>query len=295
MIKELAAGLSLTLACGSAFGGIVVDGDDSDWADISTLNRAPGSYGIDPEDLVDVRVTHDDTKVYMLLSLRITDGPVGGWPGIAIDADNNPDSGCVRFGGTDLWMILRNVDPRISLDSVTVSSAGCGPTSPRFTDQMDYVIVENKLVELSIERAVFERFSSPFKGFSIFCTRSTLGPSHKNCYPAAYTIQFNDYIASTSLPDINGNSAPEVAAMRLDPTGRAQVIVKDSASNQEISRVRFLSENWKPIDLTSLDVDGDGVYELAVTAVNKSNERVQTQIRRALTGQLVRNVTLPTQ
>ena len=49
----------------------------------------------------------------------------------------------------------------------------------------------------------------------------------------------DSYAGLTTLPDMNGNGAPEIAALRTLPGDKQQVIIKDSESGERIRTVNF--------------------------------------------------------
>ena len=93
-----------------------------------------------------------------------------------------------------------------------------------------------------------------------------------------------DYVDVTSIPDINGNGSPELAALRTLPDGAPNIIVIDSDTNDQIKEITFDASAKTPTGITGLlDINGNGSPEVAVLLV-KPNGTGQVVIRDAETG-----------
>ncbi len=95
------------------------------------------------------------------------------------------------------------------------------------------------------------------------------------------------YADITSLRDINGNGVEEVVALRTDLTGRPEVVIKDSGTNEIVNYVPFHGPAWTPIAVATIDASDDSVEDVAVLAVEKNNGTINAQIRNALTAEKI--------
>jgi len=95
---------------------------------------------------------------------------------------------------------------------------------------------------------------------------------------------------ANTLIDLNANGAREIAVLGVRDSDQAvQVEVRDSLTGDRLSVVPFASE-WPPIDLGIVrNFNGKGTVGLAVLQQNATG--LQVQLKDALTGAQVRNVT----
>ncbi|MVF13688.1 hypothetical protein FT643_16220 [Ketobacter sp. MCCC 1A13808] len=93
-----------------------------------------------------------------------------------------------------------------------------------------------------------------------------------------------DFLA---LPDINGNSASELAVLsRVDSTAE----IRDSLTGEKLSQLQF-NRNFTPLRLmTMTDQNSNGAPELAVLETHKSTKWVRVEIRDSITAQLLNSV-----
>ena len=92
------------------------------------------------------------------------------------------------------------------------------------------------------------------------------------------------YAALTTLPDINGNDTPELAALGTLSDGIPQVVIKDSDTKELINVITFGVSAKTPTGITSLlDINGNGSPEVAVLLV-KPNGTGRVVVRDAKTG-----------
>ena len=93
-----------------------------------------------------------------------------------------------------------------------------------------------------------------------------------------------DYRAVATLDDIDGNGAPELAALRVDSASSAAVIVTDSRSKAPIATVTFDTTGKTVAGLAGVgDIDGSGADELAVLLV-KPDGRGRVHLKDAQSG-----------
>ncbi len=105
-------------------------------------------------------------------------------------------------------------------------------------------------------------------------------------------IAFNGQFAPTKanvLPDLNGNSATEIAVLGVRSSDQAvQVEVRDSLSGVKLSAVPFDS-NFKVLDLGVVrDISGKGTAGLAV--LQQSDTELRVELKDALSGAQIRNI-----
>ncbi len=100
-----------------------------------------------------------------------------------------------------------------------------------------------------------------------------------------------NYTSVISLPDLNGNSSPESAALYIDTkTYSHNVNIKDTDTQESIRTITF--DTWNvisPIDMTQVsDMDGNGAPEIAVMYWTKQagaiNPMIGLMIKDASTG-----------
>ncbi len=115
-----------------------------------------------------------------------------------------------------------------------------------------------------------------------FRVRSTVS-SVELCAPDTVTV--GSYISATSLNDINGNSFPEMAVLRTKD-GLSHVIIKDSVTGDWINKISYFGKNnYSPINIFSLsDINGNGVDEIGVLAVDNLTNKTIISIKDASTG-----------
>jgi hypothetical protein len=66
------------------------------------------------------------------------------------------------------------------------------------------------------------------------------------------------------IDDLNGNSLPEISVLGMRYDGRKQFVVRDAATNSEISRFDILENHFKVKDVTVLrDVSGNSLPDVA--------------------------------
>jgi hypothetical protein len=101
-------------------------------------------------------------------------------------------------------------------------------------------------------------------------------------------------VSIISMPDINGNSQAEIAALGFDAQqDKITVRVADGATNAGIRKIDYGSGGFDPIDLATVsDVSGNGAADVAVLEVRRSDDRIFVQTRDVLTGKnaLSRNI-----
>jgi hypothetical protein len=101
-------------------------------------------------------------------------------------------------------------------------------------------------------------------------------------------------VSIISMPDINGNSQAEIAALGFDSQqDKITVRVADGATNAGIRKFDYGSGGFDPIDLATVsDVSGNGAADVAVLGVRRSDDRIFVQTRDVLTGKnaLSRNI-----
>ena len=80
----------------------------------------------------------------------------------------------------------------------------------------------------------------------------------------------NRYLDLASLGDANGNGTPDLAALRRNADGSAQVVILDGMSRETINEIAFESyPNSSVVALTGLpDLDGNTAPEVAVFSVD---------------------------
>jgi len=106
-------------------------------------------------------------------------------------------------------------------------------------------------------------------------------------FPAAFAPR-----SLAVVPDINGNSASELAVLGTDSSDNVRVNIKDAASGAWIGAIDFPS-TFTPVGLAVVpDVNGNGVAELAVLGVDASGN-VRANIKDADTGAWVGAVDFP--
>lgn len=95
------------------------------------------------------------------------------------------------------------------------------------------------------------------------------------------------------VPDINSSGKPEIAMMyRNDITGVIGVIIRDSWTGTLIKNIVFGLVQAKSVTVLK-DTDSNGIPEIAVTALIPSTNTYRLDIRDALSGALIRNISLP--
>ena len=106
-------------------------------------------------------------------------------------------------------------------------------------------------------------------------------------FPARFVPQ-----ALAVVPDINGNSASELAVLGIDASNNVRVNIKDAATGAWVGAIDFPS-TFTPKGLAVIpDVNGNGVAELAVLGVDASGN-VRANIKDATTGAWVGAVDFP--
>ncbi len=94
------------------------------------------------------------------------------------------------------------------------------------------------------------------------------------------------------IPDLDGNGAPELGVLGVDVSnGAVRVQIKDTLTKNLVSNVSF-SESFLPRQFIVIpdDIDESGSPELGILGVNASTGNVRVQIKDALTGSFVNNV-----
>jgi hypothetical protein len=72
-----------------------------------------------------------------------------------------------------------------------------------------------------------------------------------------------------SVPDVNGNGKPELAALRRDADGQVIIVIKDSLSKRTLSNIKT-GTGWSPRGIDVLDdLNGNGSAEIALLAVRE--------------------------
>lgn len=115
-----------------------------------------------------------------------------------------------------------------------------------------------------------------------------------NNYVAGFIVEYpthkREYIDLSELPDINGNSIPESAALRRLENGHPQVVIKDGNAGKAINFVAFFGPGWEPRGVDSVDANGDNMPDLAVLAVRETDEKIKVEVRDARTDALIKRV-----
>ena len=97
----------------------------------------------------------------------------------------------------------------------------------------------------------------------------------------------------TEVPDVNSNGKSEIAVMyRDDTTGEIKVAINDSWDGTALNTINFGLAQAKSVTVLK-DSDGNGVPEIAVTALPSSSSVYQLDIRDAVSGVQVRSINLP--
>jgi hypothetical protein len=93
------------------------------------------------------------------------------------------------------------------------------------------------------------------------------------------------------IPDTDNNGAPELGVLGVNVnTGAIRVQIKDTLTKNIIKNVSF-SKNYTPRQFVVLpDINSSGAPELGVLGVNVNTGKVRVQIKDALTGSNVKNV-----
>ena len=108
---------------------------------------------------------------------------------------------------------------------------------------------------------------------------------------ATISLQSDDAASIRSaiqgFPDINGNSAPEIAVAQVI-TGNTRVYVRDGSSGDVLSDVDFGSDPAYAMAVID-DISGNGAPEIAVLGTRPSGE-VRVQVKDSLTGLGVNNI-----
>jgi parallel beta-helix repeat protein len=102
-------------------------------------------------------------------------------------------------------------------------------------------------------------------------------------------------VALAALADMDGNAASELAVLHVHKdNGKVAVHVRDGLSGQPVSTVPFGgATTCTPKDLTVMqDMNGNGSPELAVLCVNGRKTTTELVVKDALTGQLLKRITL---
>jgi len=99
------------------------------------------------------------------------------------------------------------------------------------------------------------------------------------------------YLDVTSLPDINGNDSPELAALRILPDGTPSVVIKDSDDGRRIGEITISPYVGTPTGLAAVpDISGNRAPEIAVLFV-KPNGQALVKLVDARTGDQVKEMT----
>lgn len=107
------------------------------------------------------------------------------------------------------------------------------------------------------------------------------------------------YIGCVSLQDINDNQFPEIAILRIPtvcfdcPPGRPIVYIKDTETKNVIIKLKY-NKQYIPTDLSVIpDINGNGIPEIGVLGRDPATGKVHMQIKDALTGDQLKNISLP--
>ncbi len=98
------------------------------------------------------------------------------------------------------------------------------------------------------------------------------------------------YLALTAVPDLNGTGKDEMAALRELPGDKPQVTVKDGGTVALINKVDVFGPGWEIKDMSAVDGDGDGSFDLAVLAVKQATGVVVVTIRDIGTGEKIKRL-----
>jgi len=86
-----------------------------------------------------------------------------------------------------------------------------------------------------------------------------------------------------AVNDLTGEGAAEIAVLFRESNGQGVVQIRDALSGNWIGQLPFVGYGWDVKALTSLDLNNDGVTEIAVLAVTDDGRAVGVQIRDAIT------------
>jgi hypothetical protein len=94
------------------------------------------------------------------------------------------------------------------------------------------------------------------------------------------------------VEDLNGNGIPELAVLgEEDTTGEVRVQLKDASTGAEVGVV-FFGATHTPWGLAIVeDQNGNGVAELAVLEEERTTGQGRVQLKDALTGEWIRDIT----
>ena len=100
-----------------------------------------------------------------------------------------------------------------------------------------------------------------------------------------------DLVALTSIDDINGNNAPEIAALETTSNLDIKVVVGDGTSGAILSNTNYLGSTWRATGLVQVPgLASNGRAALGVVAEGRSNDLPIVQFKDSSNGQLVRNL-----
>jgi len=105
------------------------------------------------------------------------------------------------------------------------------------------------------------------------------------------------YLDHKSIKDLDGNNAPEIATLAHSRKLNTIVFIKDSKMNNIINEIQFFNDNnWEPVSMSIVqDMNNNNAPEISVLGTKKTTGTVWVQIKDSQTGELLNNISFPTQ
>lgn len=95
----------------------------------------------------------------------------------------------------------------------------------------------------------------------------------------------------TSIRDVSGNGAPELAALAVTATGQLKLQVRDADTGAFVLNQAYFDEDWHPVDIgTVTDSGDDGAEYVAVLAQSSTTGEIAVQLRDGASGAFLKNV-----
>ncbi|SJM91912.1 C-type lectin domain-containing protein [Crenothrix polyspora] len=97
---------------------------------------------------------------------------------------------------------------------------------------------------------------------------------------------FNNVVASTALPDTNGNRSADLAVLYVDyKTSKHSVHIRDGSSKKILKTMAFETNDRPPLGVVALaDINGNGKPEIAVLYIDTESSAPRVGIKDAATG-----------